>query len=346
MNLKKSIALIVFLTLGTNTMAQDVHFSQMEYSPLTLNPALAGANSPLQVIVNYRSQWRSVASPYNTIATSIDARLNEKKRMKKGIFAMGMSLYQDQAGDNRLKTNNVNLNLAYHLILDRNNTLGLGIYTGFGQRTISAGSGTWGSQYNGLSYDPNLASNETFNNASFSFLDAGAGVVYTYNDGSGYMTQNSNRSFNAGVAFFHVNNPSYSFIENESEKLYMRWSVFVNGKIGLANSNGTLVPGIYFNRQKTSTEFLYGTYYRFTINEGSKVTGRIKPFFFSLGLFHRWNDAVVAKTMLEWSDFSTGFAYDINISRLSSASRARGGFEVFLRYNMSSSSNGSRAKIR
>ncbi|MBL1279464.1 MAG: PorP/SprF family type IX secretion system membrane protein [Fluviicola sp.] len=346
MNLVKSISVIILVLLGFNTTAQDVHFSQVEYSPMTLNPALTGANSPLQVIVNYRSQWRSVASPYNTIAASIDARLNDKKRMKKGIFAVGMNLYQDQAGDNRVKTSNVNLNLAYHLILDRRNTLGLGIYGGFGQRSISAGSGTWGSQYSGLAYDPSLPSNEIFNNASFSFLDAGAGLVYTYNEGSGYMTQNSNRSFNAGVAFFHVNNPSYSFIENENEKLYMRWSLFVNGKIGLANSNGTLLPGIYFNRQKTSTEFLYGMYYRFTINEGSKITGRIKPFFISIGLFHRWSDALVAKTMLEWSEFSAGFAYDINISSLTPVSNARGGFEVFLRYNMQNGVKGSRAKIR
>ena len=67
------------------TLAQDVHFSQMEYSPLTLNPGLAGANSPMQGVVNYRSQWKSVATPYKTIAASFDARFNEdtKNSLKK-----------------------------------------------------------------------------------------------------------------------------------------------------------------------------------------------------------------------------------------------------------------------
>ena len=44
---KYTIALLSFL--GGNIFAQDVHFSQMEFSPLTLNPGLAGANSGFKV---------------------------------------------------------------------------------------------------------------------------------------------------------------------------------------------------------------------------------------------------------------------------------------------------------
>jgi hypothetical protein len=38
--------------------------------------------------------------------------------------------------------------------------------------------------------------------------------------------------------------------------------------------------------------------------------------------------------MFEWDQISAGFAYDINISSLTEVSRAKGGFEVFLRFNM------------
>ena len=346
--MRNKIILIFSIALLTSTQlrAQDVHFSQTEFSPTNLNPGLTGANSVMQVIVNYRSQWKSVAIPYNTIAASIDARLNENKRNKSGIFALGLGVYQDQAGSSNVRTLNAKLNLAYHLILDRNNTLGLGVYGAFGQRSIQSTTGTWGSQYNGLSYDPTLPSNEIFNDASFSFIDAGAGLVYTYKENSGYMTQNNGRSFNAGIAFFHVNTPSYSFIENDTENLYMRWTVFANAKLGVANSRGTFLPGVYFTRQKSSMEILYGTYYRYRITEGSKITDRIKPFYFSIGLFHRWNDALVGKSMLEWSNYSVGFAYDINISSLTTVSRSRGGFEIFLRYNIVNSSDLSRSKIR
>ena len=40
--------------------AQDVHFSQVELSPLTLNPALAGSTSAFRGIAMYRSQYGSL----------------------------------------------------------------------------------------------------------------------------------------------------------------------------------------------------------------------------------------------------------------------------------------------
>jgi hypothetical protein len=43
---------------------------------------------------------------------------------------------------------------------------------------------------------------------------------------------------------------------------------------------------------------------------------------------------MVGKIMFEIHEFSAGFAYDINISKLTEVSRARGGFELFIRYDM------------
>ena len=75
--------LIVGLSALNFVSAQDIHFSQMGYSPLTLNPALAGANYDLQVNANYRSQWNSVAEPFQTVAVSADTRLNFSKNRRR-----------------------------------------------------------------------------------------------------------------------------------------------------------------------------------------------------------------------------------------------------------------------
>lgn len=315
------------------SFGQDVHFSQMEFSPLNLNPALAGVNSTFQGIINYRSQWNSVASPYNTMAASVDGRFNPKTANRTGIIAGGLNFFNDISGLNKVSTTKINLSLAYHLNLDRMNTLGLGIYGGFGQRSLSLSDAQWNSQYDGTSYDASLAG-EALDNNSFSWGDAGAGLVYSFKKYDRNSSQPNQRTVNAGVSFFHVNSPTYSFINTSNEKLYMRWSVFANGLIGLGNSNGAILPGIYFNKQGPSTEVLYGAYYRVALTESSQITGRVKPFYLHFGLFHRWGDALVAKTMLEWNTISAGFAYDINVSDLNTISRMRGGFELFLRYNL------------
>jgi type IX secretion system PorP/SprF family membrane protein len=301
---------------------------------LTLNPALAGANSPMQGIVNYRSQWSSVATPYKTIAASFDARFNENKRQKKGIIAGGLNFFNDKSGDLKVTTNLVNLNLAYHLILDRKSTLGIGVYTGFGQKSIDQSAGRWGNQYDGMVYDASIGSGESFSTPSFTFLDAGSGIVYTYKKNQGYMTQNNQRALNCGFAIYHLNRPSNSFIGLSTEKLYMRFSAFVNATIGIDNTRGSVLPSVYFQRQKSSMEILYGFYYKYQINEGTMYTGFNRPMALYLGIFNRFKDAMVAKVMFEYDQFSAGFGYDINISSLSAVSNANGGFELFLRFNM------------
>jgi type IX secretion system PorP/SprF family membrane protein len=326
--------LALMMSCSFAAFAQDIHFSQMEFSPLTLNPALAGANSPLQGIVNYRSQWSSVATPYKTIAASLDARFNEKKRNKFGIIAGGINFFNDQSGDLQVNTTNVNVNLAYHLILDKKSTLGLGIYSGFGQRSINPNDGRWGSQYDGLAYDGLINPSETFNSSTFMHFDAGTGLVYTYKRNKGYMTQNKQLAVNIGFAMYHLNRPKYSFVDAESERLYFRYSAFANAEIGIENTRGSVLPGIYFQRQGSSMEVMFGAYYKFILSEGSRFTGFTRPMSLYLGIFNRFRDAMAAKVMFEFDQYSTGFCYDFNVSSLSTVSKSNGGFELFLRFNM------------
>lgn len=326
------------ILIASTLWSQDVHFSQAEFSPMTLNPGLTGSDARMQANVNYKTQWSSVAIPYNTIAASVEGRFNENKRNKKGIIAGGLNFYNDKVGNLPLSTNKFNINIAYHLIADKNNTVGLGIYSGFGQRTLEPNDGQWGNQYDGMQYNSSLASNEVFNSNQFSFFDAGAGLVYSYRSGNGRSNVRDQKSANAGIAFYHVNQPNYSFINNEDEKLPVRWSLFANGVLTLNNSNGALMPGFYLQSQKSNMEIMYGTYYRFNVGSSNK------PNFFGLGAFHRWGDAFILKSFIEIAEFTGGFAYDFNLSSLSGASRGRGGLEVFLRYKMGKKL-GSRSQI-
>jgi type IX secretion system PorP/SprF family membrane protein len=325
--------------------AQDIHFSQASNSPLTLNPALTGASGVAQAIVNYRTQWRSVATPYNTMAASFEMRLNEGSRRKKGIFAMGVNFYKDQAGDLKLTTTNANLNMAYHLIIDKKSTIGCGIYGGFGQRSITTSTGKWASQFNGDYYDANLQSGESVFADKINYFDVGTGFVYTYKGSENYMTSNNQKDFNIGFAVYHLNRPDYSFMSANNEQLYMRFSGFANAIIGISNTRNSLMPAIYFQRQRTATEFLFGTYWRYRIQEASKVTGFNKGSYLSLGAFYRTNDAFVAKAMFEMMDYSVGFAYDINVSSLANVSKTKGGFEIFLKYSLAKKSGINRSRI-
>ena len=78
--MKKTTYIFLFIAaLPMLVSGQDVHFTFPEYSPLSLNPALAGANYAIEGNVNYRNQWSSLGVPYKTTAASFLARINSRK---------------------------------------------------------------------------------------------------------------------------------------------------------------------------------------------------------------------------------------------------------------------------
>ena len=339
----KKIFSTAFLTgLISVSFGQDIHFSQMIYSPLTLNPALAGANHDMQAIINYKSQWQTVASPYKTMAASFDMRMR-KLKMKKGFWAAGINFFNDQAGDAKLNTTNVNLSVAYHVFLTGHSTLGGALITGGGQKSIKPGDLTWGNQFDGVNYNSALPTGENFANSNFSFFDIGAGLVYTYKKSERYMTGNDQRTINAGAAIYHVNRPNNSFINDE--KLQMRGTGFVTATIGLGNSHLSVVPALYYNRQGTNQEILAGSYLKKVFSEESHYTNLMHASAVSLGVFYRNKDAVIVKGMFEKGNYSAGIAYDVNVSSLSEVSKRRGGFEIFIRFTTPSPFSQSKSRI-
>ncbi len=325
---------IVFLAIAIPSSAQDPHFSQFYTSPLTQNPALAGAIYDMQGIINYKSQWSSVANPFKTVAASFDMKF-VKKKIKNGYWAGGVNLFNDDAGISQLRTTLVNLTVAYHVQLDQFNSLGAGLQGGICQRSINFGALQWGSQYNGMNYDASLPSNEPSGAATHFFGDAGAGVVWAFNNNTRSMEINDNNflKWSLGASVFHVNRPNLSFTGTK-DLLNIKYVLHGNGLISIPNSDIAFAPGFMFSKQGAATEILYGSLIRYNLQQHSKYTGFSKDAAISLGVFHRWGDAFALTMQLEISGYKLGMSYDINSSELRTASKGLGGFEISICYTI------------
>ena len=313
------------------TTAQDLHFSQVEQVPMMLNPGLTGSEGPIQATFNYRNQWKSVASPFQTMATGIDARLQKSRRNTDGFFALGLQIYSDQTGDLSIKTSQVSLNGAYHLSVSRNATVGLGIYAGLGQRSIDGNNGRWGNQYNGLAYDPSIISGEILANKQFTFKDAGTGAVYRFRRNNAGSQSWTIHSFTGGFAAFHVNRPSYSFLANEKERLFIRTTLYGSAEISMKNAKTALVPLFFYQQQKSAHECLFGAAFRHYV-QGSLSGKTAKTNYISLGLYNRWKDAMVARVGFQMDHYQLNLSYDFTISGIADIVKTQGAFELSFRY--------------
>ncbi|MBX7202498.1 MAG: PorP/SprF family type IX secretion system membrane protein [Bacteroidia bacterium] len=323
----------IMVILAGNLSAQDLHFSQFYMAPLQQNPALAGAVHELQAVLHYREQWRSVFEPYTTIAASLDMRLN-KRRVKSGYWAAGLSFISDKAGSARLGTTQGDLSLAYHLKVNRYHLLGLGLRGAFAQWGFIPGALQWGNQYQAGSFNASLPTGETLAGSTTNFFDIGAGFNWTFNNTSGtrMVTDNHDQRFVAGFAFYHPIRPSVGVIEGEGNRLYMRTTVYANGLFSIANSDFALAPGFFLYNQGPARQIYLGTLVRYKFRQESKYTGFEKGAAVSVGAYMRAADGVSASILLEMARYAIGFSYDFNTSTFSKATGTRGALELSLRF--------------
>ena len=94
----KKIITTILIGCTLLVAAQDIHFSQINETPLWLNPANAGMmNGYFRATANYRSQWSSMGNAFQTMGVSLDAA-TLKTNKNKAYLGLGMMVFNDKAG--------------------------------------------------------------------------------------------------------------------------------------------------------------------------------------------------------------------------------------------------------
>ena len=180
---------------------------------------------------------------------------------------------------------------------------------------------TFDSQFQNGQFNSSLPG-QTFSQTSTSFIDAAVGVSYSDMIANG-------TEFYLGGSLYHFNKPKASF-NNDMIILKPRYvfNLGVNMKSGDYDNVFVYVDHI---RQAANVQTLMGMYYRHILidNEDDQNVS------VSAGGIYRLADAIIPVIKLEFLKVCIGVSYDVNISRLNTASQYRGGFEITASYKSS-----------
>ena len=323
---------ICMLFLINGGRGQDVHFSQFYQVPLMVNPALTGVfNGEFRAFVNYKNQWKLLNSAYQTSALSCDTKFL-KKKWKNTYLGGGLFIFNDKAGDFNLKTTQLNLSLSGVVTLNDHHLVSVGLQGGFAQKSINIDNPRTNSQYYNNAYHSDAPSGETGSYDPYAFGDFSAGLAWTYSKEELNMSSNDELGLNAGIAFYHVNKPKQKFIIDDVEKLYAKLAIHGSGYVGTKGTKTAFLPSVLAYIQGPTTETNVGAMIRYRIKEDSRYTGFIKETSVFLGCHYRVGDAIIPSFMFIMADYTLAVSYDINISKLRTASDGRGGLEISLRY--------------
>jgi type IX secretion system PorP/SprF family membrane protein len=310
---------IALLVLPSALWAQDIHFSMFYASPLTLNPALTGANDgTYRAAAIYRNQWQSVTTPYNTFAASYDMKLLQDK-LKNDVFGVGGLIQSDQSGDGKLSSTSAMLSAAFHKSLDKNHRhfIGLGAQFAFTQNSLKWQQLAFPDQFSGTDFNLSQSNGENFSRPTVNFFDMNIGLLQqsTFNDIVSNMT---------GVAIYHLVEPNESLLD-KNVKLADRFVVHEGLRLK-AYKNFYICPNFIFMYQNKAQEINLGSAFEYHL-PGPKTETVL-----SIGGWYRIGDAAAVSAGVEYYKVRLMFAYDINTSSLKPATNERGAFELAIIY--------------
>lgn len=313
----------IITALSLPLTAQDIHFSQFFEAPLLRNPALAGLFSgDMRLQTVYRTQWQSVTVPYQT--TSLNGEVKLAVGNSQDFLTLGAQVLYDKAGTIALTSTHILPVINYHKSLssERNSYLSLGFMGGLVQRRFDMSKVTTNSQYDGTVYNGNLGTGENLAGSSYSYFDGTAGLSFNTQIG-----QDPENNIFAGVAYHHFNKSAKnSFYTNAALATKPKWVYSVGAKMAATDNTYVTVHADY-TQQGVYTELIAGAMLTYRLDEAENPR-----YFIHGGAFMRFKDALIPMAKLEVKPFAISVSYDANISKLSSASGGRGGFEMGLSY--------------
>ncbi len=314
---------VLYVLLCVSLGAQDIHFTQFNLAPLTVNPAMTGAFSgSFRLGGLYRDQW---SGAYTTPSFYMDSPILKGFREMDWI-GVGVSVYQDEAeavyapfsgGQNlagQIKQGGLLGSAAYHLALDkeRNTVIALGIQGGTLSRRVDGEYRFEDQLIDGISGAPTqeqLPDSES----PKSFLDVSGGLTVT--------GRTSGQSFyRLGLSAMHINQPRNGILSGARGELPMRMVGYATYHWDM-NEKFLFTPSVLFQSIGPASEMsVQGM-------AGYKITS--EDLVIKGGLGYRLGDALEVLVGADYKDFRVGLSYDLTLSSLSDPNNA---FEIAVAY--------------
>ena len=335
MHVRQLLTLLAAFLTFSSLVAQDIHFTQYNMSPMTLNPGNIGRfEGTVRIGGIYRGQWASVIgsrSQYKTPSFWADAPIIRGFR-KQDWLGVGLVFVNDKTGIGGLTMSGAKLGATYHLALNKRGTTALSIGGQYGKmsRKINQDELQFADGFMGGAYDRALSQEYAQLQDNVNYTDIDAGIVLS-------SRLNKRMDFNIGFAMFHIPEPRNGLVSAGS-------TPGPNPGMGTAGSSQLARRAVVhgqFNAALTDRFNLSPTFIYQTISGADEIAVQAmggylfdqeKDITINFGLGYRLGDALQALLGAKYKDLRVGLAYDINTSDLNSASNYRGGFELAANY--------------
>ncbi|MFM1893733.1 MAG: hypothetical protein RIQ90_899 [Bacteroidota bacterium] len=318
----------VVLGLTLHALGQDYTYTQYDKAMLMLNPSSAGNFDGFERFTSQqRNQWVGAATRFNTSFAAGEFTWKKNGFDNQSYLGMGLHAVRDVGGDARFGNNQVAATLAGHLVVSKKSKVSAGIQTSYTNRSGNFSDLLFYSQWNGSTFDPSIATNEPNQVAKFNFVDAAAGISYTFSSASSRVSKRDQRYLNVGLFAQHIAKPRLRYNDITFDRLQPKWGAHVEGEISLGNSFGLALKSLQMIQGK---HYLgrYGAFLKVLFKPSASITRFKNDSYLSVGSYMSSSGTLSPCFLLDMGGLQFGFNYDIELGKISRAYRSSLEFSV------------------
>ncbi len=312
----KSVIVGLFMCLAGRSHAQYFQFSQYNFTPQRINPALVASSDYASLGFVYRNQGTD--GGFHLSSNSLNASYPLVKKNGGRWSGVGLSFMDDRSGKAGIfNTQEVGLSYAVNVDIAKFQSLSLGVRGLYKSSKYNLDGLYTGSQYiPDRGFDESISSGENLGQLTNSFMTFAAGLFWQQTDKLG------NNVARLGFSFFDINKPEDSFLDpasklNTTSVAEFSFRIYQRG-------NMSIYPEILYTRSAANNVVNAGAVVRCDLeNNPRKETPHVdligKYVFGRSGIlgFQYHNEV-----------FSVGFTYDFPMGPAIVANR--GAFEIGL----------------
>jgi len=242
--MKKLLFSTLLVAGGLACRAQDFQFTQAFNAPMVFNPAATGGQALYRSAVTalYRGMWDNAYSDqsYQGAALAAETRFC-LPRQQRNFFALGAVAQHDWSPLGSLSNTQALLTGAFHFHLGGDTYAAAGASVGALNYRVDPSRLRFDAQYRNGLFSAANGNGEAFETNSRVQPDVHAGA----------QLANNSRGWSAGVAWRHLNQPAYSFVDDEN-RLGIGLTLHGAATVDLpGNKQRLLLRGLY-QRQSVS----------------------------------------------------------------------------------------------
>jgi type IX secretion system PorP/SprF family membrane protein len=213
-------------------------------------------------------------------------------------MAIGLVGLYDNSSGVLLKTNSFAASLAYHLFLDKSksNKLSIGFQTGVSNKYLDFQNITFANQFTSNGFDLSIPSNQIFTGSQKSYLDISTGLNFSHIQ--------DEFSYFFGFAFYHLNEPKFSFLGDDKNSIPLRTNVNLGGA-ALIGQKGKLQGSALFSLVGPATDVLVGLTY------AHELSNNFHDIQLRFGSSFRVNESFIPYIGYTYDQLQIGISYDI-----------------------------------